>query len=169
MESMDSELDVLKSGLNPNTNTVQDMQDILDKTSEAFSYETWEAIMDRLFAKTKQIKEKSKSTEESLEIKNSSAISSDARGPENHKIINYNDFESSEIDWKFNNMDLEDIRTPDNNDQIQLDLTPYDPTSTERLAQKEDDDGLEYGSMQYELFKTLESLYKMGAYNFGLK
>lgn len=47
---MDEEIDTLNEGLNSEKNSAKDLQEILDQTS-AYSYESWQAIMDKFFAK----------------------------------------------------------------------------------------------------------------------
>ena len=107
INSMDDELDVLKEGLNPDNNSVKDMQDILDKSTRAFSYETWEAIMDRLFSQQKEQQQNQlEPADKTTPISNSNP---DADPSQNHKIIHYDDFESSEIDWQYDDLNLKDI------------------------------------------------------------
>lgn len=174
--NMDEELDTLNEGLNSEKNSAKDLQEILDQTS-AYSYESWQAIMDKFFAKQREEAEKEQKSLPADELDQDGEEQEhdqvfeeeDENGSPKyeHTIYDSDDFESSEIDWDYSDLDLDDIRNEKNglphNGQMQRRNGEVDADEVNK-----NDDALTYGGLQYELFKTLDSLYKMSAYGFGL-
>ena len=78
-----------------------------------------------------------------------------------HDLTNFEDY--SQVNWNYSSVpNFEVTNEPNNEDELNM-------TALQELKDNGQDQDFTYGNMQYELFNTLDRLYQMSMYNFGLR